>query len=233
MRIENVDARDGLAAIKSGSLDCIWTSPPYKDADGYSDVMLECVARELYRTAKNRTVCFVNFGCLKGEDDPFRVDRLRDLFILAGWRWDGWQSVVIWWKNGHFTPLAGDNLNNLWEWMFVFYKQTMPTLNRKLVPYADKSNAKRFGNASGLRCPGNVWPIDYETTSATIKKPHKDSCPPELVRRSLRLANLRSKALVCDPFYGGGTTARAAEELGFNFIGFEKNSETFARAVGE
>lgn len=231
IRVENVDARVGLATLRSSTVDCVWTSPPYKVGDGYSDVMIEEVARQLYRVARPRTLCFVNFGCLQNEDDPFRVERLRNLFLLAGWKWRGWNNTVVWWKDGHFTPLAGQNLNNLWEWMFIFHKGEMPILNRRLVPYIDDRNAGRFQNASGLRCPGNVWPIGYETTEATKKKIHKDGCPPDLVRRSLLLANLKAKSTVCDPFYGGGTTARVAEEIGHNFIGFEKNFETFRRAM--
>lgn len=229
--IENCDAREGLARMKSASVDCVWTSPPYKIRDGYSDVILEEVARQLYRVAKPKTLCFVNFGSLKSENDHDRPIRLRNLFRLSGWSWGGWTNTVMWWKCGHFTPLAGQNLNNLWEWMFIFHKDEMPELNRKLVPYVDQSNAARFGNESGLRCPGNVWPIDYETTGAVKKKNHKDGCPPELVRRSLLLANLKPKSLVCDPFYGGGTTAKVAEELGHNFIGFELDPETYRRAV--
>lgn len=221
----NTDSRDGLASLKSSSVDLIWTSPPYKVQDGYSDVILQEIARQLYRVAKKKTLCFVNFGCLQGEDDPFRIERLRNLFLLEGWKWKGYPMTVVWWKNSHFTPLAGNNLNNLWEWMYIFHKEEMPDLDRKLVPYADQSNAERFGNPSGLRCPGNVWPIDYETTGKNIKKPHKDSCPLELVRRSIMLAGLKKNSLIADPFLGGGTTLRVANELGHRFVGWERNGK--------
>ena len=37
----------------------------------------------------------------------------------------------------------------------------------------------------------------------------------------IKAAALEPGAVVCDPFMGSGTTARAAAQLGFSFIGFE------------
>jgi site-specific DNA-methyltransferase (adenine-specific) len=45
--------------------------------------------------------------------------------------------------------------------------------------------------------------------------------PIDLPRRCIEAAAVPAGGIVCDPFMGSGTTARAAVEAGVHFLGFD------------
>ena len=222
--IYNEDCVAGMRKLPANSVDLCVTSPPYKDEDGYSSVFMSTCASGVFRVLKRDSLCFVNFGHLaEHKARPFEVVRLFEVrgFIL--------QETFIWVKN-HYRPIQGKKrVNNLTEFVFMFSKGKMPDLDRLSIgiPYADKSNVKRFAGGRDLKCAGNVWNIDYETIQSKAQKLHNDRFPVELPTRCIKLANLKAGSVVLDPFAGSFTTCLAAKKLGMNYLGYEISVDNY------
>lgn len=212
--------RDGVADI------CI-TSPPYKNCDGYSLALMHDFCRQVYRILKPNSLFFLNFGHLA--EDKFRPFKVCEAAMAQGFKLN---ETVTWVKN-HYKPIQGTRrLNNLSEFIFILYKDTMPKLDRLAIgiPYADKSNAKRFAGGNDLKCRGNVWYIPYENIHSSEQKLHNDRFPLELPITCLKLSGLK-KGMVLEPFAGSGTTLLAAKQLGLNSIGCEKDPNHYSTAL--
>lgn len=216
-----------MKTIPSESCDLLITSPPYKSEDGFSYTLMRDAFREMYRIQKLNTLFFLNFGHLANDKmRPFQVcqQAIDENYYL--------NDTIIWVKN-HYKPIQGKRrLNNLTEFIFMLYKGKMPELNRLAigVPYADKSNAKRFSGGRDLKCGGNVWYIDYETINNSDEKLHHDRFPLELPEKCIKLCGYHV-ATVLDPFAGSGTTCLASKNLGKDYIGIEKNKSNYEVAL--
>jgi DNA modification methylase len=64
---------------------------------------------------------------------------------------------------------------------------------------------------------GSVW----ELVQTPNRSGHSSTFPIDLPRRCIEASGCPDGSLICDPFMGSGTTARAAAELGHHFLGFE------------
>lgn len=138
---------------------------------------------------------------------------------------------------GHYTPIETETrLNNLWEYIHVFAKESLPPLDRWTpplgVPYTDKTNLKRGkrGKRGDTHCAGNVWYIPYETRKGE-KEAHAHEYPFELVKRCLTLAQVKSSDYVLEPFCGGGSTIIGTIDYGASVIGYEIDKATSERAI--
>jgi len=95
----------------------------------------------------------------------------------------------------------------------------------------DKVQPKDFSSSmceyawSSLQSPAKL----YKQRVVSIKKFHPTTKPIDLMRWCLEF--FPDANMVCDPFMGSWTTARACKDLGRDFIGFEL-SEDYCR-VGE
>lgn len=217
-KIYNINCLEGMKNIYNNSVDIVISSPPYKNSDNWSrDLMFDCFT-EVFRILKDNSLFFLNFGHLS--EDKRRAFKTLELAIDANFKLN---DTITWIKN-HFTPLRGNNLNNLTEFIFLLYKGEMPNIDRLSigVPYQDESNAKRYNNGKNLRCGGNVWYIDIPTITNKSQRLHKDEFPLELPLRCLKLSGLK-EGICLDPFSGSATTALAAKQLGLHYIGFEKD----------
>lgn len=219
-----MDALEGLAQVEAESVHCTITSPPYKDEDGFSIDLMEQLAQQLYRVHAHDSLLFFNFGHMAGS--KLRPFGCAELLALHGFRL---VDTVIWIK-GHFTPIQGHrSLNNLYEFLFLFAKGR-PSLDRDAVsiPYADPTNAKRYGRQG--RCPGNVWYLPHDTIQSRDQRLHPHAFPLSLPTQCLKLANLQPGSVVLDPFSGSGTTAVATvlQRRQLQFIGFERDPERHA-----
>lgn len=221
------DCVAGLEKQPARSIDCIITSPPYKDSDGYSSLLMLHLFHEAWHRLKDNGLMFVNFGHLA--EDKARPFKVACDLVQAGWTL---QETFTWVKN-HYRPIQGKRrVNNLTEFIFMFSKEKMPELDRLAVgiPYADKSNVGRYATTD-LKCAGNVWYIDYDTVQSSEDKLHNDRFPLDLPLRCLKLAGLKPGQLVCDPFTGSGTTALACKQLGLDFVGWEINPKHYDTAI--
>lgn len=78
--------------------------------------------------------------------------------------------------------------------------------------------AKREDHEFRVKPPvGSVW----ELVQTPNRLPHCSTFPLDLPLQCIKASALKPGAVVCDPFMGSGTTARAAATLGFPHIGFE------------
>lgn len=78
--------------------------------------------------------------------------------------------------------------------------------------------AKHERHAFRTRPPvGSVW----ELVQTPNRTDHSSTFPIDLPRRCIEASACEPGSMICDPFMGSGTTARAAAELGHHYLGFE------------
>jgi len=230
---------EGMSELEDESIDVIITSPPYNRGKTYSsdygefhnDKMedpeyysfLTTIWSECYRVAKKSALFFLNIGDSAG--DQGKSEKVAKSAEKASWKRI---QDIIWVKSflgkGHYTPSGGNRrLNNLWEHIFLFVKNTKEyKIDPKAIgiPYTDKSNVGRYSDTD-LRDPGNVWLIPYmKTTGITIKKGHEAPFPIGLPYRCIKMVpNVKT---VLDPFGGTCSTIAACLKLGVKGYAYEK-----------
>lgn len=244
--IKDVDCLEAIAALEPECIDLIVTSPPYNlgiDYHTYDDretrrdylQWMEKWAQRVQRVLSPRGSLFLNIGASARE--PFLphelILMLRPYFEL--------QNTIHWIKSisietkqgrplsaGHYKPINSERyLNHCHEYIFHLSLDGRRPLDRLSlgVPYADKSNIKRWKKTGGhdKRCRGNTWFIPYETIQNRDKeRPHPATFPVQLVKNCIRLHGQGTEITMLDPFLGIGSAAVAAREMNIRrFIGYE------------
>ncbi len=228
-----------MSELEDESIDLVITSPPYNRGKTYSsdfgefhnDKMVDTeyysflttIWSECYRVAKSSALFFLNIGDSAG--DQGKSEKVAQSAENASWKRI---QDIVWVKSflgkGHYTPSGGNQrLNNLWEHIFLFAKNTKEyKIDPKAIgiPYTDKSNIGRYSDTD-LRDPGNVWLIPYvKTTGATIKKGHEAPFPIGLPYKCIKMVpNVKT---VLDPFGGTCSTLAASLKLGIRGYAYEK-----------
>jgi site-specific DNA-methyltransferase (adenine-specific) len=239
-----------MRAMGGQSVDVVVTSPPYNIGIAYgsyednkapADYLTWCNewAGEVRRVLKPDGSFFLNLG--NSSANPFFAfevaTEIKKLFAL--------QNTIHWIKSisidhdgettsyGHFKPINSPRfLNDCQEYVFHFTVEGRTPVDRLAigVPYADKSNIRRWSHTGGRdkRCRGNTWFIPYKTILVRAKdRPHPATFPSELAVKCIRLHG-KKDCVVLDPFLGIGHSALAAKEcpdLVAEFIGFEIDEE--------
>lgn len=239
IEVMNIDCLKGLKTLCNDSVDVVVTSPPYNlkiKYGTYKDNLkrdeylawLHLIFEELKRIMKEDASFFLNMG--SSNVDPWVsydvANQARNLFLL--------QNNIAWVKSvsvgdsshGHFKPINSKRfINHNFEHIFHFTKTGNVSVDRLAigVPYADKSNIKRWkGAKADKRCKGNTWFIPYKTIRLKSQKgTHPAIFPEELVENCLRLHGFNSETVVLDPFLGTGTTLVVAKKLGISGIGMD------------
>ena len=250
------DCVAGMSRLPAGSVDLVVTSPPYnlgidygtyhdnKTEDEYLEWSRSWVS-EVRRVLRDDGALFLNVGATPA--DPWLphalILSLRDIFVL--------QNTIHWIKSitvetndgalisaGHFKPINSKRyMNDCHEFVFHLTKTGDLPIDRLGVgvPYADKSNIKRWKHSHGRdkRCRGNNWFIPYETiVSRKKERPHPATFPVRLAEFAIRLHNKKTEQItMLDPFLGIGHAAQAAaNEKVDRFIGYEIDREYLAEA---
>jgi len=243
LKVENqtvfFKSSEDMSELEDESIDIVITSPPYNRGKTYSsdsgeihdDKMKESeyisflttIWSECYRVARKSAVFFLNIGDSAG--DQGISEKVAKSAENASWKRI---QDIIWVKSflgkGHYTPSGGNRrLNNLWEHIFFFAKNTKEyKIDPKAIgiPYTDKSNIGRYSDTD-LRDPGNVWLIPYiKTTGATIKKGHEAPFPIGLPHKCIKM--VPTAKTVLDPFGGTCSTLAASLKLGLTGFAYEK-----------
>ena len=221
--IYNEDFR-GLQALRAGSVDVVFTSPPYKAEDGFTLAMICDLVGDLVRVMARGGIIYMNFGQMAHhKSDPFRVAELLESEF-------NFIDTIIW-EKPQYGPVQGrKRLNNRFEYIFMYSNGMKYQLDRLSigVPYEDKSNIGRYSDEDN-HCRGNVWRVGYETHTRAEQKLHPHRFPVELVELGLKLAN-KPGGHVLDPFMGSGSAGVAALNLGMSFTGYEIDPDRFLTA---
>ena len=244
------DCIAGMHRLTARSIDLVVTSPPYNLGiryGKYSDAgdralylnWCEKWAEQIQRILSPNGSFFLNVGA--APSNPMLPHelllRFRGFFHL--------QNTIHWIKaiaiedesgvpisRGHFKPISSPRfLNDCHEYIFhLTPKGTTPIDRLALgVPYADKSNIRRWSHTGGadLRCRGNTWFVPYKTIQRRAKeRPHPATFPVELAVNCIKLHGTGRAKTMLDPFLGIGNSAVAAQRCGIRkFIGFEIDEE--------
>lgn len=106
---------------------------------------------------------------------------------------------------------------------------------RKPIEGRVQDNLRKWGTG-GLRRPSRDKPFgDVIPSSPTRKKerdlaPHPSLKPQAFLRQLVRAVLPMEKGVILDPFAGAGSTLAAAEAVGYESIGVEKDEYFFDRA---
>src|SRR5207248_7352452 len=240
------DCLKGMESIPAKSVSLCVTSPPYNLGIEYSKYD-DSVARreyldwtrkwatELHRILADNSSFFLNVGASPSNPMlPHEIlFELRENFVL--------QNTIHWIKSitvetkegeivstGHFKPIRSNRfITDCHEFIFHLTKTGDTPIDRLGVgvPYADKSNIKRWSHTNGRdkRCRGNTWFIPYQTIqNRNNQRPHPATFPKDLPKMCIRLHGWRSDLVMIDPFLGIGNSAIAAYECDIaKFVGFE------------
>jgi len=240
--IQQMDCVQGMTQMAPDSVDVVVTSPPYNLGVKYRSYKDDLPIPEYLKWAftwlsaidyviKPEGSFFLNFA-----GSPTKP-RLPYLLADHAMKHFELQNTFHWIKSitvqkpreelvsvGHFKPISSDRfVNDAHEFIFHFTKSGKVKLDRLAigVPFADKSNIKRFKkNQSDLRCRGNTWFVPYATTQTSRGNPA--SFPVALVENCLKIHGNVPRQTVLDPFMGEGNSALAAQNLGVaEYFGFE------------
>ena len=241
------DCLEGLQSLSDGSIDAIVTSPPYnldikyssyadnKPRQEYLDWLVE-IFREGKRVLKDDGHLFVNMGY--SNVDPW-VGMEVGLALRTDWTL---QNNINWVKSiavhnkrnkslttyGHFKPIPGERfLCPTWEHLFHFTKDGNVKVDRLSIGaeyeyfVENLRHNKSVEEKPNKRDKGNCWYVPYETiNSKELKGKHPATFPVKLVEDCLKMTG-KDTGTVLDPFMGTGTTAVAAQNMGWDYIGYD------------
>lgn len=245
----------GMSRLPAESVDVVVTSPPYnlgikygkyddhQVRDEYLGWSLQW-ASEVQRVLKDKGSFFLNVG--GSPSNPLLPHQL----ILVMCKLFTLQNTFHWIKSitvetrageqisvGHFKPISSHRyVTDCHEYVFHLTKTGNTPVDRLAVgvPYADKSNIKRWAHTGGgdKRCRGNNWFVPYKTIrNREEQRPHPATFPVELAEQCIKLHGVESGLVVMDPFLGIGHSAVAARNCGVSrFIGFEIDGQYLEEA---
>lgn len=241
------DCLEGMKNLSKESVDAVVTSPPYnldikyskykdkKPRDQYlgwiADVFLECK-----RVLKDDGHLFINVGYsnLDATIGLEVMSAIKNAYFL--------QNNIVWVKSihvngktsGHFKPINSRRyLCPTWEHLFHFTKDGNVAIDRLSIGVEYeyyKENLRHSKSLKGVlkqnkRDKGNCWFIPYETRQTKEERGnHPATYPVKLVEDCLKMTGYNN-GVVLDPFMGTGTTAVAAKNLGWNYIGYDIDPE--------
>jgi len=219
-QIHTENCLDTMSRMPDNFVDMVLTSPPYDNLRKYEgyDFPFEKIANELYRITKTVLVWVVGDATIKGSETGSSF-RQALYFKELGFKL---HDTMIYEKNSPAYPAnrKGNRYTQIFEFMFVFSKGEIP---KQLI--SDKPNKwaghKDFSGKLKNPVPefsprNNIW--KYTTSFNGYKHPAPF---PEQLAKDHILSWSKPEQIVYDPFMGSGTTAKAAKDLGRQFIGSE------------
>lgn len=231
-----------MGELPDGSVDLVFTSPPYERVKRYSDspedlgnyqgaefverlllILLEC-----HRVLKPTGSLFLNFQApkLDGFVSPSEYLIPRTAVEQAGFC----LAQTHYWIKPNASPLpAKELLKNSVELVWHFVKGPDFTVDKDAlrVPseWAEKDKRTYKYNPLG-KDPGNYF---INPKSQDQKEIHPAKMPDAVAERFV-LYGSKPGETVLDPFCGSGTTLLAAQKHGRGFVGYDLNADYAAIA---
>lgn len=238
------DNRVVLPTLEAGSAQLVVTSPPYDKLRTYGghEWEFEPVARELYRVLCDGGIVCWNVGDSVVDGSETLTSAKQAIYFKeqCGFRV---HDTMIYQKYNFSSP-ERVRYHQIFEYVFILSKGEPRAFN----PIRDKPNktagmaaagvpTKRMQNGTltkivrtvqtsaefGMR--GNVWLGATAGQEEFCTSSDHPARMPQWLARDLVLSWSNPGDTVLDPFFGSGTTGKAAELLGRNWIGIEINSE--------
>lgn len=223
--IYNMDCVEGLKLIDDESIDLIVTSPPYNigiDYDSYTDYLpwkdylswCRSWLTECYRVLKpDGRICinhYISFAPPMENECQFPLMDIRNIQNEIGFKP---HKLVIWPDStthkltawGSWLSASSPNIQTPYEGILISYKQQWKKLSK------GESTIDKEMFIEGV---SGVWKL------GTAKGLTKANFPESLPRMCMELLTYKGD-IVLDPFMGSGTTAKVAQDIDRNFIGFE------------
>jgi site-specific DNA-methyltransferase (adenine-specific) len=229
-----------MQKLDDGSIDLTVTSPPYDNLRTYegslewNENIWKQVLEQLYRVTKQGgvVVWVVSDATIKGSETG---TSFKQALYAMGVGFS-LHDTMIWLKDGGGAVGSQKCYTQNFEYMFVFSKGKIGTVNR----IRDVPNGSFGKNKSGVgrRRKDGAHKIEQRKLCAEFKvrnnywyQPpesglHPAVFPEQLVKDHI-ITWSNEGDTVLDPFMGSGTTGLAATKLGRNFIGIEKVEEYF------
>jgi len=234
----NQDVYDAIDFLPSKFIDLLFLDPPYnlsKNFDGtkfkeltdneyneYMDSWLKKMVRLLKPTA-SIYIC----GDWKSSSAIYSVaSKYFTVRNRITWEREKGRGAKSNWKNcsediWYFT--AGNE--------YDFDCESVKLKRKVLAPYKENGKPKDWESSKDgnfrLTSPSNLWTdISVPFWSMPENTDHPTQKPEKLLAKIL-LASSKVGDVIFDPFLGSGTTGMAAKELGFDFIGIEKDLTYF------
>ena len=127
------------------------------------------------------------------------------------------EQVVTWVYNSNTGKQS--RCISWWGCKPDFRKVTQPYKNPN-----DKRVKKLIENGKSGSKLYDWWEINQVKNVSKEKTSHPCQIPEEVIRRII-LTTAKENELIIDPFAGSGTTLKVAQNLGFNYLGFEIDKE--------
>ena len=216
-KLFNGDCLQIMKELKSNSIDCIITSPPYEDLTGagYSKLSKDALFLKLYYEFLDSL--FSSYYKILKDDGQifFNIKSKTSNMMLKTPHWieftDGFQkfklkSYIIWKYAGSFDST-----------MKRFH------LDFEIIYHLSKSDNIYLNHQSEIHDAfSSVWYIDHHIS----ERLHPTQMPIALVDRILDVA-AKPGDIVLDNFLGSGTTGLACKKRDLDFIGIELNEDYF------
>lgn len=237
-KIYNMRCEEGLKLLNDKSIDLVITSPPYaslRSYGGHKEFDFEEIARQLHRVIKfgGVVVWIVGDATINGGESGESF-RQALYFKEIGFNI---HDTMIYQKHNFSNPSA-TRYHQIFEYMFILSKGKPKTFNpikdrpnicmgkigswgKNTVTQTDgtkKERPRKINTEFGMRY--NLWKVQCGKDKGS--KIHPAVFPLELAKDHI-MSWSNSDDIVCDPFSGSGTTARACKELKRNYIAFEVN----------
>ncbi len=230
---------ENMSTVEDSSVQSVITSPPYWNLKDYGHEDQIGAGDESYEEYHNRmkdvwSACYdklsedgtmwvvVDTVMMRGDLQmlPYHiVERTEDIgFVL--------QDMVTWYKPTAIAGMTERNVVNKKEYVVYLSKNKNHKFNE-----VSGSNGKEDPAVGGEHRLGNLWRHPVKRGSVGNNVLHKAPYPISLINRIVQLSTDESDT-VLDPFFGSGTTAYSALDLGRKCIGYELN-EDFKSVIEE
>ncbi|MCJ2144804.1 DNA methyltransferase [Methylobacterium sp. E-066] len=231
--VHHGDCREIMTQLEAGSIDVVFTSPPYNAGKAseeslnlveYLEFVREWTA-ELPRLLSPKANVWLNLGYTLDDGQAVPLTYLYYPIMRAhGFRLV--QEIVWRYEGGMAYKRRFTHRTERLQWWtldnnFRFYLDAVhePGENRT----DDPRNNPRGKN------PGDYWYFDRVAASSAEKTLHPCQTPEVIIERVIKSCS-RPGQIILDPFGGSGTTGVVASGLGRGFILIEKDEQYVSEA---